>query len=234
MAIPNKIIKMLYAKSGNICAFPQCNNPLSTEINQSQIAHIISPKKNGPRHIDGYNGGNYNVEENLILLCPVHHHQVDTNPYDYSIEWLQNIKKLHEEHVSKSLQPLNADQVFINDFLEICQANHIEEIICHLTIGASFYSILFEYKESCYNKLIQLLNSPQSVRINKKILSELYDFVNVLNDLYGKVAECYMPAPSNIKIAVFLSNTPSETLDELRKIQEWLRKTYSKYRFTNL
>lgn len=234
MAIPSKTIKSLYAKSGNICAFPGCNCPLVEKSNQSQIAHIISQQKNGPRHIDGYNGGNYDIEDNLILLCSIHHHLIDDNPDDYPIEWLREIKKDHEEYISKSLQLSSTDQNFINDFLEICQANHIEEIICSLPIGASFYGKLLEYEYICYNELIQLLQSPQSVRINKDILSELFNFIYTLNDLYRKVAECYIPNPSNADIFVLLSNTSSETLYKLREIQEWLIKTYSKYRFTNL
>lgn len=234
MSIPLQVIKKLYAKSGNICAFPGCNNPLSTEINHSEIAHIISPKTNGPRHIDGYNGGNYDDEENLILLCPIHHHQIDTNPDSYPIDWLKNIKKEHEEYVSKSLQPLNIDQNFINDFVAICQANHIEEIICNLTIGASFSNKLFEYEQNCCFELEQFLKTPQSVRISKKVLSGLYKFMYALHNLYNNVFACYGPSPTNTKIAVFQNNASSQELDELRKLQEWLRKTYSNYRFTDM
>ncbi|MBD5111293.1 MAG: HNH endonuclease [Ruminococcaceae bacterium] len=231
MAIPNKIIKILYAKSGNICAFPQCTNPLSTGINHSEIAHIVSPKKNGPRHIDGYNGGNYDVEENLILLCPIHHHQIDTSPEDYPIDLLQDIKKAHEEYVSRSLQPLNPTQEFVNDFLKICQDNQINELLYDLNIGASFNDQLLYYSDACYAALKPLLNSPQTVEVDKKIFTELSQFAETLENMYSNVAICCQTISIDSNIATFLPNIPNENLCILREQQKWLQNTYSKYRF---
>lgn len=231
MAITNKIIKSLYAKSGNICAYPGCNCLLVEESNQSQIAHIISQQRNGPRHIDGYNGGNYDIEENLILLCAKHHHQIDDNPDDYPIEWLKKVKKDHEEYVSKSLQPSNTTQKFIDDFLKICQANHIDKLLYELTIDASFNAQLLDYADDCYNDLQLLLTSPQTVEIDRSIFTELFQFASVLDNMYSNVAMCCQPNTIDNNIATFLPNRPSEILSELREQQKWLQNTYSKYRF---
>ena len=55
MSIPASVAKVLYAKSENKCAFPNCNFQLTNDKNQSEMAHIISGKTNGPRHIPNYN-----------------------------------------------------------------------------------------------------------------------------------------------------------------------------------
>lgn len=44
-------IKQLFALSGNVCAFPNCNNPLveSGGTVVGEICHIIAAEENGPR-----------------------------------------------------------------------------------------------------------------------------------------------------------------------------------------
>lgn len=234
MAITSKIIKSLYAKSGNICAFPGCNRRLVEESNQSQIAHIISQQKNGPRHIDGYNGGNYDIEDNLILLCAIHHHQIDDNPDNYPIEWLRKIKKEHEAYISELLRPSNITQEFINDFLKICQDNHINKLLYDLNIGASYNDQLLDYADDCYGNLKLLLDNSRTIEIDRNVFSELYQFALTLDNLYSNVALCYNPISMDKNIAAFISGTPNEISHELKEQQKWLQNTYSKYRFKNI
>lgn len=85
----------LYAKSGNRCAYPGCNQILIDDINNSNICHIISEKPNGPRHDPNYI--DYDNEENLILLCRNHHNEVDTNVEEYSVDILHVMKERHEQ-----------------------------------------------------------------------------------------------------------------------------------------
>jgi hypothetical protein len=58
-----------------------------------QIAHIRSPKPGGPRYDSGYPAEKLNTEENLLLLCGVHHHPVDVNGSKYTTEELLGWKK---------------------------------------------------------------------------------------------------------------------------------------------
>lgn len=70
-------------------------------------AHIISSKPNGPRgnipiaqsEIDSY--------ENLILLCPTHHAEIDKNVDYWTVEKLKEIKNRHEEVVAIRLDNTN-------------------------------------------------------------------------------------------------------------------------------
>ncbi len=111
-------IKMLYAKSGNICAFPTCNEHLiSDNVNISQIAHIISEQPNGPRHVAGLNPNFYDSEENLILLCGNHHKKVDTNILEYPIETLIKMKQLHETQISNTLLGAKEKEVILKEEL---------------------------------------------------------------------------------------------------------------------
>lgn len=79
MSISVRDRKLLWANSGNRCA--TCDTELIDKYNNiiGEEAHIISSKPNGPRgntliaqsEIDSY--------ENLILLCPNHHTEIEIN-----------------------------------------------------------------------------------------------------------------------------------------------------------
>ncbi len=96
LKILDKTIKALFAKSGNICAFPDCEQVLITDENQviGEICHIYDANK----------GGRYNSKQtdedrrdisNLILFCPTHH-KITHNVVKYPASKLINIKKRHE------------------------------------------------------------------------------------------------------------------------------------------
>lgn len=94
MGITTQTKNALYAKSGNQCAYPGCNQILINDgINNSNICHIVSDKPKGPRHRSNID---YDNEENLILLCRNHHNEVDTNVQEYSESILHNMKNIHE------------------------------------------------------------------------------------------------------------------------------------------
>jgi hypothetical protein len=94
---PLPTIKLLFA-TARTCAYPPCATPL-VFIDEDhgvrevavQIAHIRSPKRDGPRHDPTFPADRLNREENLLLLCGVHHHPVDRNSSTYTIgelvEW---------------------------------------------------------------------------------------------------------------------------------------------------
>lgn len=93
------VTKLLFA-TARTCAYPGCAVPLVFVDQQHgvreiavQIAHIRSPKPGGPRHDPGFPAENLNSEENLLLLCGVHHHPVDVNGSKYTTEELLGWKK---------------------------------------------------------------------------------------------------------------------------------------------
>ena len=96
----------MWGLSGNRCAI--CKEELfaSGEVPEDSFnigdeCHIISKQKNGPRHVSGL--ADYDIYENLILLCKNHHKEIDTLTTSYPEELLRYMKTNHENWVRKSL-----------------------------------------------------------------------------------------------------------------------------------
>ncbi|MBN1931642.1 MAG: HNH endonuclease [Desulfobacterales bacterium] len=95
-------IKFLWGRSGNRCAI--CKLELTTDGSSEtlgEMAHIVGQSRNGPR-------GNHDLTDrdtydNLILLCPTHHVEIDKNHAAWPIERLRAIKADHEAWVSEQL-----------------------------------------------------------------------------------------------------------------------------------
>jgi len=103
-----KQVKILLQQSMNCCAFPNCKAMLTAPKSGdddtavlSMIAHIVGISKNGPRFDPGFSITQLNSEENMILLCPLHHSQVDAQTSTYSVEQLKKMKKDHELWANK-------------------------------------------------------------------------------------------------------------------------------------
>ena len=101
-------IKVLWGRSGNICAM--CKITLAEDDTTSkpyligEMAHIEGENLNSARYNKDMTDPERNCYENLILLCPSCHTQIDKNPSNYSVAYLHNLKKDHETWVSKTLQ----------------------------------------------------------------------------------------------------------------------------------
>ena len=91
------VIKLLFA-TARTCAYPGSATPLvfideDRDVREVavQIAHIRSPKPDGPRYDTGFPPDQLNSDGNLLLLCGVHHHPVDRNGSKYTtaelLEW---------------------------------------------------------------------------------------------------------------------------------------------------
>jgi len=104
MSISPKTRRLLLAKSGSVCANPNCHFDLfllfesGSITNIEELAHIIGESKSGPR-------GNEDLTErdeyaNLVVLCPNCHTIIDKNPEIYTVETIQSWKKQHEEKLN--------------------------------------------------------------------------------------------------------------------------------------
>jgi hypothetical protein len=100
-------VRMLWARSGNRCAFPQCRiemAPDGSQVTLGEMAHIVAKSAEGPR-------GDFPLPlearddfDNLILLCPTHHNFVDNNPLDWPVDRLKLLKHEHEAWVAAQLE----------------------------------------------------------------------------------------------------------------------------------
>lgn len=98
----------LWTSSGGRCQFEGCNCKLfrdditGEEFNAGNVAHIIAASPNGPRG----NEQSLNLSNNysnLMLLCPTHHKEVDSNPTEYPPERLMEMKARQEQMVQELL-----------------------------------------------------------------------------------------------------------------------------------
>lgn len=107
-----KTLKVLFAWSGNECAFPGCTNPVvaaETEFSDAlvvaQISHIYAIAEDGPRGKSGLTEEELNSLENLVLFCPTHHVVVDGQYETYPAVTLKDWKRRHEAKYKKRISP---------------------------------------------------------------------------------------------------------------------------------
>lgn len=92
-------IKRLFARSRNQCAFPACSTPIVEDsgVVTGIICHIKARSKGGPRYDAKQTAEGRHAFENLLLLCSRHSKIIDSQPKDYPVELLQEIKENHEK-----------------------------------------------------------------------------------------------------------------------------------------
>ncbi|MBC8554105.1 MAG: hypothetical protein H8D23_31230, partial [Candidatus Brocadiales bacterium] len=103
-------IRLLFALSGNQCAFPDCTQLLINTKNQfiGQICHIEAALPGGERFNPNQTEEERRHYNNLVLLCYPHH--VETNEVqDFSVQKLIDIKKIHEAKYRTSEYQINND-----------------------------------------------------------------------------------------------------------------------------
>lgn len=105
MTISDKTRKKLWAKSGNRCSICKTelfsNKENAEDLNIGEECHIISSKPSGPRHKEGLD--DYDLYDNLVLLCRNHHKEIDILTDTYTEELLRYIKQNHENWVNSTL-----------------------------------------------------------------------------------------------------------------------------------
>ena len=105
----DKVIRQLYAKSGNQCAFPGCKETLFDEggTNLSNICHIEAAEKGGQRYNEDSTEDQRRSYDNLILLCHKHHKIIDDDAVLYPVEKLREMKRAHEIAIAKKISEQN-------------------------------------------------------------------------------------------------------------------------------
>ena len=106
--IPAADLKLLWCRSGGICAI--CRKGLSLPETAGvigQMAHIVAHSNGGPRADPTFPLESLNDYENLILLCPNHHKEVDLRVDKWTVKALKTVKKQSENWVSRRLDAEN-------------------------------------------------------------------------------------------------------------------------------
>jgi hypothetical protein len=91
-------IKILFARSGNRCAFPKCTAPMAfSETLTGEVCHIKGTRPGSARHDPNQTDVERHDYKNLVLMCPTHHTVIDDDEDAYSVEYLLKLKTLNEQ-----------------------------------------------------------------------------------------------------------------------------------------
>ncbi|GEP52271.1 hypothetical protein FNO01nite_29430 [Flavobacterium noncentrifugens] len=176
MTIKDKTRKIIWSKSGNRCAI--CKTLLVHKIDEAnsdfivgEECHILSSKENGPRgKIESL--PDFNIPENLILLCANHHKMIDDFPETFTLEILTDLKRNHEKWVE------NAIEKDLRSFLEsVNNVQVLDEITTHNELRNIIPNSHFYFFD-----LSSITDQDLSINI-----SEFFDDVRDLIDIYSDI-----------------------------------------------
>lgn len=151
MGISLKTHKILWARSGNMCAICKIElivDPMNQDDDPSIVgdeAHIIARKEAFTRgDHDSLTPEQRDHYSNLILLCKIHHKQIDDQPIYYTVECLREIKAAHEREVkatrSESDEKRQQDDIiysgYIDEWARKADLENWRNICSRLTVDA--------------------------------------------------------------------------------------------------
>src|SRR5260370_35854748 len=88
---------MLFARSGNQCAFPKCRATIAVnETLTGEVCHIRGARPGSARYDPGQTDVERHAYANLVLMCPTHHTVIEDDEEAYAVERLCMIKAAHE------------------------------------------------------------------------------------------------------------------------------------------
>ncbi|PIH61099.1 hypothetical protein [Paenibacillus sp. LK1] len=101
------VLRELYLKSGNQCAFPGCSHLMIDADGNfiGEICHIEAAKEGGQRFNPIHSNNDRRAFSNLMLMCHACHKKTD-NVQIYTVNVLREMKKNHEKKFSDIVSKL--------------------------------------------------------------------------------------------------------------------------------
>ena len=197
----------LYARSGNMCAFPDCGQILFEDGSDAavvNICHIEAAEKGGERFNPSMTNAARAAFENLVLLCPNCHAKTDDVSV-YTVERMRAMKQQHEdlvqERVSKKLMrntTLLAEIVNLISELPISEEPHTISMPPHIETKIS------------YNNVIR----------HKRIIEERAPYQFLLDNVYQQMDQFFPGKKHKMLLSVrsiYLSAIAEKTIESIRK-----------------
>ena len=222
--IPQNIRKHLWLRAGGRCEFRGCNkilyedNVTQDPMNGSQIAHIISWTKTGPRGDAILSPKLATDITNLMLTCPEHNHLIDSgeNVEKYTVSFLQEMKKEHEDRI-RELTGLGAQPPKrVIEFISMIHG-HRPSITENEEANA-----LFPFYPHCERIVIDLcdtndLETAKSL-INTKVNKHIFNDQD--NGIYAAFIMALIPL--SCYFGYVIGNTvPVKTYQHFRDTEDW-------------
>jgi hypothetical protein len=168
MSIPQKDLRVLFQRSGNICAFPDCGELLTSpdegedpNVVLSEVAHIVAKSPQGPRGDYEFPLEQRDQYDNLILLCKKHHTIVDNQPQTYPVAKLRQMKRDHEARIQQSasaaVKPLTSPDPSNDTFREDILYSSLLEAA---TTPKYMYGVETEFKDGDEKKISDRIRWP--------------------------------------------------------------------------
>lgn len=190
------VLRALFARSGNQCAFTGCTQPLINDKNKfiAQVCHIESASEGAKRFNPEGNDEHRRSYENLLILCYPHH--IETNDAEeYPVDRLLHIKRDHEQLFLKSDFKIDESELANISYemgkywLDIYRLNKLDHVFSELAMDVNGKNSFFDVIASAYdavNSIGSLMDSFHSsdeelkadfeaLLIKKDILPELFN-----------------------------------------------------------
>lgn len=197
-------------------------------------AHIISSKPNGPRGDTPIAQSEIDSYENLILLCPTHHAEIDKDTNSWTVEKLKETKKIHEEKVKIGLDNTNIrHNMFEKEYLE------------KLKYFLDSFNHLFTYIIDSWSEIAHMMSSDVHIELDYITEASCYDGFRAYNreinkyqdiihknciDLYNETIGTYIYEGIDYGIVFdFNKNTNVYIMDVKNKIEPYLRNIIEAY-----
>lgn len=189
--------RLLYAKSGNMCAMYGCTNALvhANTANISEICHIEAVNENGARYNDSLSDEYVNSYENLVLLCPTCHDIMDNklNENIYTVDYIKRMKEVHEQQVQEALMnktiieaPLCLESYDVSQVVHLYNAVHEKQIDAFsvyktlekvLTMNVAIRSIVYAIAMLCSE---EKTDNVDVHRLHKMANLDIYHYAEIL------------------------------------------------------
>lgn len=181
-------VRNLFARSGNICAFPGCTAVLINSKGKfvGQICHIEAAVEGGERFNPKMTDEERRAELNLILLCYPHH--IETNDVDeYTVEKMKDLKFEHEKVFGQKIYKIDESALYLIHEEMKSYWIKVEE---HLTLRnmEREYSLELETQSTFFDVLNRL----------KGILLSFDDYHETWNDSDEKLPEDFFNTISKL------------------------------------
>lgn len=133
LAPKQEVLRELYIKSGNECAYPGCHNVLVDENGNfvGEVCHIEAAMPGGERFNPNMTNEDRRSFGNLMLMCH-HHHVVTDDVCIYTVEKLKEMKRNHEMKYSGIIgQMMNSitDYGMSLEYTPCCNCRKISRIL---------------------------------------------------------------------------------------------------------
>jgi hypothetical protein len=98
LPIKTSVLSRLFAMSGNLCAYPGCPQILYRDDGTGfvNICHIHAVEPGWARHDPDLSDEALRAIDNLVLMCPNHHGEIDQEHSPISADILRQWKRQHE------------------------------------------------------------------------------------------------------------------------------------------